>query len=193
MKKPLVIELLEKLNQIGVGVVMNINPFIMDNFKNDQDSINHPILAVKAFLLDMEKRNLISLITKTAIFDVIANPNNNIINWLDENIEVEVYLTVAGTDYLSNYYLQQSIFSLNGASERNYKSQKLFSIVTVFISIITAGVVVATYFSTKGLNTNISNLQRQLDTIKKSPMISNQSLSRYNNIKPMLYKQPIKR
>lgn len=169
MKRPLHIALLEKLKNAGIGVTVNVSPFIVAHFKKPVDNsttrYNKEMRPPILFFEDLLKRGFIQYDEEFSLsdyFKVIENPANNFVRWFSD-IDIEVYLTSNGLDYLEKYHLEESIFSLNQASKRNYKTQIIFSIVTISLAALT---VFLTYKNTDSSDIKILKMQRSIDTLK---------------------------
>jgi hypothetical protein len=172
METQLHILLLENLRNAGIGVTVDISPFIVSHFKKPNKSdfeYDKGMRPALLFIEDLVKRKFISsdedfdLLT---YFNVINNPKNNTVKWFDD-IDINMYLTSNGLDYLDSHYLQQSYFSLNGASERNYRSQKWFSIATITLAIVTTVMAILTFSNTSVNNIKIYLFQKSIDSLKQ--------------------------
>lgn len=129
MKYDLFIKTLERGVDIGLGTKFNISDILSEEFSKPT-SADRGIWKAECeiqfdILRDMQyKLNIIK-------FD--ANEVNNI-HWWDaepepcwfDNALFNVWVTVTGLDYLNQYRLRQSNFSLNGILESNTKLQTGF-------------------------------------------------------------------
>ncbi|MBV8388325.1 MAG: hypothetical protein JO080_00840 [Mucilaginibacter sp.] len=172
MKKQLHIDLLEKLRDAGIGMTMDISPFMVKHFKKPANMNINPHKGMRPailFIEDLLKRNFIRSdegFDLSNYFEVIQNPANNFVKWFDD-VDVSVYLTSNGLDYLDSYYLQQSYFSLNGASERNFKSQKWFSRGTIGLAVVTAVMTIFTFIDTNADSAKMDRMQKSIDSLKQ--------------------------
>lgn len=123
MKIPLHIKLLEELKEAGIGVMVDVSPFIKVHFDrpNNSDSFKDRIRPAILFLRDLVKMDFICLEQKDNYLDVVIESGFPANRQFDD-IEIKVYITSKGLDYLDNY-------------ENNKRSKNLYTVTVINIII----------------------------------------------------------
>lgn len=143
MSKPNHIQLLEILEKHGLAVMYNITDFMVSHYKkpNSIDNVewNKQAVSANTLLTDLNYRAFIEIEGgKEEIFTNIRfNIEANKVRWYD-NFDVYVSITSIGLDYLDQYYLQQSVLNLNGATEKSLRSQRRLARSTIGVAILAA-------------------------------------------------------
>jgi hypothetical protein len=180
MDEPIHIRLLKELESNGLNPIVNISPFLKENFIkptiSNVQKYNREIKSQLSFVLDLVERGLITFYRKeeptfwgNTIFKTGAKPTA--IWFDDETLAIDTLVTTKGLEFLENYKLVQSNFSVNDASINNYKSQKYFSIAIVVLAFSSALIALFTYLRDNDVKTKEVVLQMQIDSLKKEIML----------------------
>jgi hypothetical protein len=148
MSNPTRIKLLEFVEIYGIGHNTNISPFFVEHFEKpkttDPFQWRLEMEEYSLFLRDLNNRGFI--IDFYSGDKIILNNLDNF-KWFDE-VDVNVYITSSGIDYLDQYHSTQAQLELNKSYKRvneasllNYSVQKwgigltiLFTLATVVIT-----------------------------------------------------------
>jgi hypothetical protein len=126
MKYDLFIQTLERGRNVGLGRKFNISDILKENFpvpiSTQIDDWNAEIEIQFDILRDMQSQLKIIKFDESQTNKWYWYMGQNKPNWFDETA-FEVWVTGTGLDYLNQYYLRQSYFSLNGTLETNTKRQ----------------------------------------------------------------------
>ncbi|MDB5154664.1 MAG: hypothetical protein JWR54_3415 [Mucilaginibacter sp.] len=129
MKYDLFIKTLERGRDIGLGRKFNISDILQKEFPKptttDRNTWNEEIIVQLDVLKDMQTHLHIIKFRDTEVNKVYWQGNQVHPEWFD-SITFDIWVTVAGLDYLNQYYLRQSNFGLNSILESNTKLQTGF-------------------------------------------------------------------
>lgn len=130
-KYDLFIKTLERGRDIGLGRKFNISDILQQEFLKPTTSTDQGIWLAE---VDIQLSVLYAMKGQLHLIDFSSletnkikwDPQKNKPIWFDET-DFEVWVTVTGLDYLNQYYLRQSNFSLNGTLEKSSKEQADFT------------------------------------------------------------------
>jgi len=176
MDEPIHIRLLKDLESQGLDSIVNLTPFLRNNFNlpriEDVKLYNREINSQLSFIRDLIERELIKFYRKEeptfwegVIFKTGIKPT---VIWFDDkNLTIDALITTKGIEFLENYKLVQSNFVVNEASITNYKSQKYFSIAIVVLAFSSALIALFSFLRDSDVKIKSALLQMQIDSLKK--------------------------
>jgi hypothetical protein len=172
MKKSLLILILERGEEIGLGKKYPISDLLENHFdcpvyinrKRDDwlAEVKIHLNILEQMKLDHDYINFDDLETSKIDWKAGAGP----ITWFNDT-PFYVWITVTGLDYLNQYRFSQTALILNRASLDNYKTQRTLSWVTLFIVAIGSFFSALTFFRTDArmdeTNKKIHQLKEQVE------------------------------
>jgi len=170
MKTPLHLSLLKQLKEAGIGVMKDISPFIDSHFDKPEnpehwkEAMRPPIL----FLRDLINRGFVKLEENDEYLGVIMEPNFNFVKWFTD-IDIRMYITSEGLDYLDQYKNNTLLKKANKAIIASLFVTLILSIVTVVLTALNFNLSKESFIYTKKNDSAVKALASTFGhTIKKT-------------------------
>lgn len=171
MTSPLHISLLEKLKKAGIGVMVDVSPFIDFHFHKPENpdhrkqAMRPPIL----FLRDLIKNEYIRLEEGDEYFNVIMHPHNTFIKWFSD-IDIQVYITSKGLDYLDEYKNNRLVNNTNRAIIICSVTTFILSAVIVLYTVLNYNLSKESFNYAKKNDSTLKTVESRLDIISKKQL-----------------------